>query len=262
MLAFHEKASRIGANFELQKQHAVSTPSDRSFVRKVVAELEQREEDLSRQVSITQSFPAPGSRAEGIAWDGTSLWVSDNSGVIFKVDPAGKVLDSVRSPDVTPQGLTWDGSSLWVFTTNHSVIYQTQVDGENLRTIHSFRSPAQVLGGGITQDMAWDGENLWYANQFKVYRLDRAGKVLSSLTFHKNVTGLACKGTNLWLAYNDSPQKAALSLVDHHGEILETYASPVREINGLAWAEGYLWALGSDSIGANPGIYKLNLSAS
>ena len=260
MLAFHEKARRIGAKFELQEQHAVSTPSDRSFVRKVVAELEQQE-NPSRQISVAQSFPAPGSRAEGIAWDGKALWVSDNSGVIFKVDPAGKVLDSVRSPDVTPQGLAWDGSSLWVFTSNHSVIYQTQLDGGNLRTIHSFRSPAQSLGGGITQDMAWDGENLWYADQFKVYQLARAGKVLSSFTFHKNVTGLGCDGANLWLAYNDFPQKAALSLVDRHGEILETCASPILEINGLAWAEGYFWALGSDSVGAKSMIYKLNLLA-
>ena len=236
MLAFHEKARRIGANFELQKQHAVSTPSDRSFLRKVVAELEQQEEEEnpSGQISIAHSFPAPGSRAEGIAWDGTSLWVSDNSGVIFKVDASGKVLDSVRSPDVTPQGLTWDDSSIWVFTTNHSLIYQIHIDGENLRTIGSFRSPAQVLGGGITQDMSWDGQNLWYANQFKLYQLDTSGKVLSSFTFHKNVTGLGWDGSNLWIAYNDFPGKAGLSIVDTRGEILETYLSPVLEINGLA----------------------------
>jgi hypothetical protein len=263
MLAFHEKARRIGAKFELQTQHAVSTPSDRSFVKKVVAELEQQEQggNPPRQISVTQGFPVPGSRAEGIAWDGESLWVSDNSGVIFKVDPTGKVVDSFRAPDVTPQGLTWDGSGLWVFTTNHSVIYKVQIDGENVQTVSSFRSPAQVLGGGITQDMAWDGENLWYANQFKVYRLDRVGKVLSSFTFHKNVTGLGCEGANLWLAYIDFPQKAVLSLVDRHGKILETYVSPVLEINGLALAEGYFWALGSDSVGGNPKIYKLSLSA-
>ena len=60
----------------------------------------------SIQITLAQSFPAPGSRAEGITWDGASLWVSDNSGVIFKVDPSGKVMDSLRSPDLTPQGLT------------------------------------------------------------------------------------------------------------------------------------------------------------
>jgi len=263
MLAFHEKARRIGANFELQKQHAVSTSSDRSFIRKVVAELEQpkHEEKPSRQLLVAQSFPAPGSRAEGITWDGVSLWVSDNSGVIFKVDPSGKVLDSFQSPGVTPQGLTWDGSSFWVFTTNHTVIYQIRIVEENLQTVSSFRSPAQVLGGGITQDMAWDGENLWYANQFKVYQLDTSGKVLSSFTFHKNVTGLGWDGSNLWIAYNEFPEQAGLSNVDTYGKILETHISPILEINGLAWGDGALWALGSHSVGAKPMIYKLNVPA-
>ena len=261
MLAFHEKARRIGAHFELQKQHAISTPSDQSFVRKVVAELEQQEDEANppRQISIAQSFPAPGSRAEGIAWDGASLWIADNSGVIFKVDPSGKVLDSLRSPEVTPQGLTWEGSSLWVFTTNYSVIYQIQNDGENLRTVSSFRSPARVLGGGITQDMAWDGENLWYANQFKVYQLDQRGNVLGSFTFHKNVTGLGWDGTNLWLAHNDFPDKAALSLVNTSGEILQAHVSPLLEITGLAWGDGSFWALGNVSIGGKPTIYELKL---
>ena len=261
MLAFHEKARRMGANFELQKQHAISTPSDRSFVRRVVAELEQQEEEEnpSRQISIAQSFPAPGSRAEGIAWDGASLWVSDNSGVIFKVDSSGKILDSFRSPDVTPQGLTWDGSNFWVFTTNRSLIYQIRTGVDTFEIVQSFRSPAQVLGGGITQDMAWDGQTLWYASQFKVYQLYTSGKVLSSFTFHQSVTGLGWDGSNLWLATHDFSEKAALSIVDTRGEILETHVSPILEINGLAWGDGSLWALGRDSAGAKPMIYKLNM---
>jgi hypothetical protein len=263
MLAFHEKAKRIGAHFDLPKQHAVSTSSDRSFVRKVVEELEKqdKEEHPSGLISIAQRFPAPGSKAEGITWDGTSIWVSDNSGVIFKVSPSGKVLDSVRSPDVTPQGLACDGSSFWVYTTNRSFIYQFQIAGEVVRTINSFRSPAQVVGGGITQDMAWDGEHLWYANQYKVYKLDTLGHHLSSFTFHKNVTGLDWDGSNLWIAYNDFPEKASLSLVNIDGDILETRVSPLLEVNGLAWADGYVWALGSDSVGAKPVIYKLILPA-
>jgi hypothetical protein len=210
---------------------------------------------------LVESFPAPGSKAEGITWDGISLWLSDNSGTIFKMSPSGKVLDSIRSPEVTPQGLTWDGSSLWVYTTNHSLIYQIRIAGENVQTISSFRSPAQVLGGGITQDMAWDGENLWYANQFKVYRLDGSGKVLGSFTFHKNVTGLDWDGSNLWIAYNNFPEKASLSRVDMHGETLEIYVSPILEINSLAWADRDLWALGSDAVGGKPMIYKLSLPA-
>jgi hypothetical protein len=241
MLAFNEKAKRVGAKFELQEQHSLATSSDQSFLSRVVEELENQgpEETPSGKISLTQSFPAPGSRAEGIAWDGTSIWLSDNSGVIFRLSPSGKVLDSVRSPGVTSKGLTWDGSNLWVFTTNYSLIYQIQIAGEDVRTVSSFGAPARVLGGDITQDMAWDGENLWYANQFKVYKLARSGDVLGAFTFHKNVTGLSWDGSNLWVAWNDFPEKASLSRVDIQGEILETYISPILEINSLAWGNGH-----------------------
>lgn len=131
-------------------------------------------------------------------------------------------------------------------------MYQLHIAGENVRTISSFRSPAQILGGGITQDMAWD------ANQSKVYRLDRSGKVLSSFRFPKNLTGLGWDGSNLWIAY-DFSEKASLRLIDIHGDILETHVSPLFEVNGLAWAEGFLWALGITSPGARPEIYKLKL---
>ena len=42
MLAFNEKAKRIGASFELPEEHSVSTSSDKSFVSKVVEELDRQ----------------------------------------------------------------------------------------------------------------------------------------------------------------------------------------------------------------------------
>jgi hypothetical protein len=73
------------------------------------------------------------------------------------------------------------------------------------------------------------------------------------------VTGLGWDGSNLWIACNNFPEKGSLNRVDVEGEILDKNISPILEINGLAWADGYLWALGSDSIGAKPTIYKLNI---
>lgn len=103
-------------------------------------------------ISILQHLPAPGYLAEGITWDGTDLWISDNSGTIFQVDPAGRTLNALPAPEVTPMGLAWDGSSLWLFTTNYGFIYQFQFEGPQARTIQSFQSPARVFGGGISHD--------------------------------------------------------------------------------------------------------------
>ncbi len=41
-------------------------------------------------LSITTSFLAPGSQADALAFDGTDLWTSDNSGSIFQVDVSGQ----------------------------------------------------------------------------------------------------------------------------------------------------------------------------
>lgn len=211
-------------------------------------------------VSIAQSFPAPGQAAEGLTWDGANLWLSDNSGMIFKVDSSGTVLDTFMSPEVTPQGITWDGSSFWIYTTNHSFIYQFQIVGQDIQKISSFQAPAEVIGGGITQDMAWDGQSLWYANQYNVTNLSPSGEILGSFIFEKNITGLDWDGTNLWFAYNGFPEKGTLFMVNTRGDVLGTYPSPIFQIICLAWADKTLWALGLDSIGGKPMIYKLQIT--
>jgi hypothetical protein len=122
-------------------------------------------------IQTVRSLAAPGQQAQGITWDGKYLWLSDTSGTIFQLDSTGKTLGAFDSPDVTPQGLAWDGSNFWVFVTNQSFIYRFQISEKKTRIISSFRAPAHVVGGGISQDMAWDGQALWYANNYNVYRL-------------------------------------------------------------------------------------------
>jgi hypothetical protein len=128
-----------------------------------------------------------------------------------------------------------------------------------MQVIGSFHSPAGTIGGGITQDLAWDGNNLWYANEYKVYHLTTTGNELSHFVFPKNVMGLDWDGSNLWLAYTDFSGNSTLAKVDTTGGILTAYPVPTYEIDGLAWADGYLWALGIDSPGASPMIYKLEV---
>jgi hypothetical protein len=213
-------------------------------------------------IRIADSFPAPGQRASGIAWDSTHLWLADSSGTIFRLEGRDGPLRAYSAPQVTPEGLTWDGSSFWLFTTNYSQIYQFRIKDGEIETISSFESPARVLGGGITNDLAWDGESLWYANQFNVYRLDPSGEILDSFAFPKNVMGIEWDGANLWLAHNDFPSNARLVVVDRQGGTLCDFPSPVAEIDGLAWGEGStLWAIGRDSLGGESTVYELDVGA-
>ena len=215
----------------------------------------------SRQIPILRRFPAPGRHPGGIAWDGSWLWTSDNSGNIFRLDTAGKTGGVYASPEVTPEGLVWDGSSFWIFTTNYSHIFQFRLEQGRTKAmvISDFKSPNRIIGG-TSDDLAWDGENLWYADQFALFRLDDSGNVLSSFAFPKEIAGLTADGSNLWTAYNQGASGAVLSVLNTKGEILASHSSPVARIESLAWGDGGLWVLGRDSLVGEAMIYLLNVS--
>ncbi len=211
-------------------------------------------------ITVVQQFAAPGYRAEGLTWDGTHLWVADNSGTIFQVDAAGRTLGAFAAPEVTPQGLVWDGTSFWVFTTNYGRIYQFQIEGTETRTLGSFETPARVFGGDISQELAWDGTHLWYANQFNVYQLDTSGNTLCTFAFAQNVAGLEWDGERLWLAYGGWPALSTLAVVDATGNVMMTFSAPVHGILALAWGDNTLWALGRELHGTAIQIYQLDVS--
>ncbi len=211
-------------------------------------------------ITVIQQLPAPGYHAEGLTWDGTHLWVADNSGTIFQIDTAGRTLGAFAAPEVTPKGLVWDGTSFWVFTTNYGRIYQFHIEGTETRTLGSFETPARIFGGDISQELAWDSTNLWYANQFNVYQLDTSGAILSTFAFAQNVTGLEWDGERLWLAYGGWPALSTLAVVDVTGKVRATFPSPIHGILALAWGDNTLWALGRELHGAAIQIYQLDVS--
>jgi len=211
-------------------------------------------------ISVVQQFAAPGYHAEGLTWDGTHLWVADNSGTIFQIDTVGRTLGAFAAPEVTPKGLVWDGTSFWVFTTNYGRIYQFQIEGIETRILGSFETPARIFGGDISQELAWDGTSLWYANQFNVYQLDTSGTILSTFAFAQNVTGLEWDGERLWLAYGGGPALSTLAVVDMTGKVRMTFPSPIHGILALAWGDNTLWALGRESQGTAVIIYQLDIS--
>jgi hypothetical protein len=85
-----------------------------------------------RDGSLIRAFPAPGNRnARGLAFDGTNLFVSarDLTGPrIFKIDLAGRVLDSFPSPTVSPanaalEGLAFRGGVLYGSHESPPILY-------------------------------------------------------------------------------------------------------------------------------------------
>lgn len=100
-----------------------------------------------------------GADLTGIEWDGSHLWVSDDSNnLILLVDPDSfTVLRDIPAPGNSPRGLAWDGSSLWVVNPNTQSIYQ--ISPETGAVIRSFVTPGQDPSG-----LTWDGRTLWHTD--------------------------------------------------------------------------------------------------
>ena len=219
-------------------------------------------------VQIVQSFPAPGEIVTGITWDGESLWFSDSgSDTIFKTDTSGNLLDAF-SYEFTPVGLAWDGADLWMFASHYvgppwDVISRFQAEEGEIKAASSFEFSVGGTGGQLRNDLEWDGQALWVSevNQFKVFRIDTSGTILSSFPFRRPVTGLAWDGTYLWLAYEDVALfEYSLGVVDPTGDELISLITPLSEIEGLAWVDGDLWAIGADDFAGATTIFQLDVS--
>lgn len=212
-------------------------------------------------IRILQTMEGPGSSAEGIAWDGKTLWISEPT-TIFNLDESGKVLSAQPAPEVTPGGMTWDGNHLWLYTTNYSFVYELDTNGQTIQTLRSFKAPTLVTGGSITHDLAWDGEHFWYANQFNLYELSTTGEVIQSLAFPRNITGLDWDGNHLWLAFGDPGQKASFQIINSSGEVLGTFDAPIKNITGMTWGKGTsLWVIAHQDPGFFTRIYELDTTA-
>ena len=73
---------------------------------------------------VLGSFSNPGTRAGGLAFDGSHFWISDPSTLsIYETDFAGRVLRKYLSTGQSPQGLAFDGRFLWNVDANQK-LYQ------------------------------------------------------------------------------------------------------------------------------------------
>ncbi len=199
-------------------------------------------------------IPSPGPQPEGIASDGTFIWVADFiDGTISRIDPAAPDRPLVfASPGPHPEGLTWDGSHLWSADWETRRIYRHAVSDTAIPVVSSFDSPrpeSWTRPVGLT----WDGSALWLTTwyPFMLYRLDPTdGHVLAS----RDIAGLypplppfgtyapedlAWDGAHLWITDWYTAGIHRFDPVTY--ELLESVDSPGPRSVGLTFHLGFLW---------------------
>ncbi len=87
------------------------------------------------------------------------------------------------APGGSPQGLAFDGTSLWLSAGgSDDQVLELNTSGATLSAVTSHVAPPDAEG--IVRDMAFDGEHLWVANSgtSHIYQLDRSsGAILDSI---------------------------------------------------------------------------------
>ncbi|MBN2620520.1 hypothetical protein JXB22_05445 [candidate division WOR-3 bacterium] len=106
--------------------------------------------------------PFYAGKPHGLAWDGTHLWVGEESGRIHQMTLTGDTVRSIPSPvyyPYDPRGLAFDGHYLWVGYQSSGLIYK--VDTANGAVLETFTAPGVVSGQRFQQGLACDGAYLW-----------------------------------------------------------------------------------------------------
>lgn len=135
--------------------------------------------DMSDRDPLRWAINSP----DGLAWDGSGLWVSScDSAVFAKFDvETGEVIDQFVLPDMEmADHLAWDGSYLWGVV--HSMPDMPgpaegrliQIDTELHRIINTVEVPFRDADAMSPMGLGWDGEHLWVNDpRFgDVYRID------------------------------------------------------------------------------------------
>ena len=188
---------------------------------------------------------ADGTFALGLTYDGSSLWISAQSGAqdrLKQYSVAGQLLQSL---DISPRGgnpgggLAFDG--VYLYALNYGL--------SGFNTIDRFTTDAvfidAVTASGIgynTFGIVWNGSGFYQGNSPSVispstiFLLDADRQQVSSSVVSFYVSGLAWDGSNVWAC--DSINNKLLKL-DANLQVLLEFDTPV-SLKDITWASGGL----------------------
>jgi hypothetical protein len=109
--------------------------------------------------STLGSFSIGSINGDGIAWDGTYIWLKGNVATeyIYRMSTTGSIYSSFACPADGNAALDWSANYLWNPSRVASVIYKTTTTGS---IVDTFTGPASWCYGA-----SWDGTYFWTTNQ-------------------------------------------------------------------------------------------------
>lgn len=126
------------------------------------------------------SHARPGGRPYGIAFDGSSVWMTDyNYDQIRQFDPnTWQFMGQIPAPGGNGcYGMAWDGAYLWVAHRLAGGVYQIDLAGNILQFLDV---PPGINGGALLTGLAYENGYIWVMDRynFVVHKFDAASGVL------------------------------------------------------------------------------------
>jgi len=193
---------------------------------------------------VVFQFNAPSGETDGMAWDGTHLWLGcDGLDRIWKVDTLGNILDSIPAPGNTATGMTWDGQYLWCADGFTYYIYK--LDPSTGDVIDSIPGPGSLAS---CEGLAWMNDTIWNTNWFDniIWELDPAtGDIWGQFPAQgQGSTGLTWDWHDNCL-WNSDQGTGIIYKLDHTtGTVITTIPAPDPIVQDLAFDGTYLWTCG------------------
>lgn len=135
---------------------------------------------------------------EGLTFDGRHLWVDGGSNRIVRIDPVSRRQYLYEMPFEMGylDGMTWAFDNLWVVT-NNATIYE--IDPCSMGILDKFEAP--TTGGHGPEGFAFDGENLWFADNGidMIYKIILKFRIMTKRSAAPNTAAAAAsaQGCNL-----------------------------------------------------------------
>lgn len=234
--------------------------------------INQEATDITKTVYDTLfSFPYGICMTSGIAFDGESLWISDESNYIKKYSVNGEKIDSIQHPNINNisnnmGGLTYDGNGLWLTNSESNKLVNIDKKGNILNEI---TLPSENFFG-----LTWDGHYLWLSQIFdsKIFKLDiETGVYVKTISISEDLHGIEWINGKLYgmcLNLNDD------QYYDSKFVVIDTIDGSISNESNwiipfpldIVWDGQYLWNVGGPSnfqgeqYAGIDRVYKISLS--
>lgn len=198
---------------------------------------------------ILQSFPAPGDGVRDLSWDGSHLWLLDETAAkLYRIDPGTGASTTEQTIDIAAaKGIAWQAGRLWLTDSTAGEVLKLNLINHQFE--QRFDTPRLSENNACQPSALAAFENdLWCGTiagwSSRVNQLDPVTGEVKRWFFSKGFPeGIATDGQSIWTVTHNAGDRVGLVYrYDYEtGMFISQFDTPGRQPAGLAYDGEALW---------------------